>query len=274
MSEKRVDVVPDGRNLQNMFNSVPSQQMVLTILVPALMIIVAELLIFAGRVQLATWLHILVLVSLTLASIPVNDKDLQYILRAYILLSLLRILNLSMPVFFETTLYSYVFVYAPLLLPIYVLAKDQRLDLQYLGISRNIRNYEVPLALIVALLIAAGEFLIIKPGYLIPDLSFFSILKISIVMIFFVGFLEELIFRSILQRKLEELIGLDRGLILASILFGIMHSGYGTVYEIMFTMVAGFIMGYMYQKTRSLFFVTLTHGFVNIFLFGIFPHMF
>ncbi|NPE27558.1 CPBP family intramembrane metalloprotease [Methanococcoides sp. SA1] len=245
----------------------------LTIILPSLAIILAELSLFFGYTKLSTWVHIILLVVLTLSTILINNADKQYLLRAFILLSLLRILNMSMPVFFDLTLYSYVFIYAPLLIPIYVLVKDQGLDWEYLGMSRSIRYYELPLALLVSLIIAVGEFMIIKPGYLIPDLSFFNLLKISLIMVLFVGFFEEIIFRSILQTKLEKLIGNYRGLFLASILFGVMHSGYGTPYEMLFTAFAGLVMGYMYQRTRSLFLVSISHGFVNVFLFGVLPHL-
>ncbi|SES64652.1 hypothetical protein SAMN04488587_0305 [Methanococcoides vulcani] len=250
-----------------------SQIDLLAIAIPSLMIIIAEMSLFAGRTKFAIWTHLILLIILTLSTMIFDDRNKQHILRAFILLSLLRILNLSMPVFFEMTLYSYAFIYAPLAIPIYVLVKDQNLSLSDLGITRNIRYYELPLALIASTVIAVGEFLIIKPSYLIPDLSVFNLLKLSIVMIFFVGLFEELVFRSILQTKLEEMLGKYQGLILASILFGVMHSGYGTPYEMAFTGFAGFIMGAMYIIRRDLLLVTLTHGFVNIILFGVLPHI-
>ena len=125
----------------------------------------------------------------------------------------------------------------------------------------------------LGLAIAESEYYIIRPGYLIPDLSFINILKVSVVMILFIGFVEELIFRSILQTRLEEAMGMFSGLVITSVLFGMMHSGYGTFYEILFTSLAGFIIGYLFQRTRSLPFITLIHGLVNIFLFGIIPHL-
>ena len=111
----------------------------------------------------------------------------------------------------------------------------------------------------------------IHAGYLIPDVGFSNLLHISIIMIFFVGLGEELIFRSLLQTRLQTSIGSFRGLLLASLLFGVMHSGYGTFYEIMYTSLAGLILGYMFQKTNNLPFVSLVHGFVNIFLFALIP---
>ena len=49
--------------------------------------------------------------------------------------------------------------------------------------------------------------MIIRTNSLIPDLSIFNLLMLSIVMIFFVGLVEEIIFRSILQNRLEMVLG-------------------------------------------------------------------
>ncbi|KGK98131.1 CAAX protease [Methanococcoides methylutens] len=245
----------------------------LVIAIPSLMIIIAEMSLFSGMTKFTIWTHLILLTMLTLSTMIFNDKNRQHIAYAFILLSLLRILNLSMPVFFEMTLHSYVFIYATLAIPIYILVKDQNISLSHLGINKNIRYYDLPLVLIASIVIAAGEFFIIKPGYLIPDISLLNLLKISIIMIFFVGLIEELVFRSILQTKLEEMIGKYQGLVLATILFAVMHSGYGTPYEIAFSGFAGFVLGTMYLIRRNLFLVTMTQGFVNILLFGLLPHI-
>lgn len=245
----------------------------LAIAIPSLIIVIAEMALFAGMTKFAVWTHLILLVLLTLATMMFNDSNKPFIFHAFILLSLIRVLNLLTPVFFEITLYSYVFTYAPLAIPLYVFIKDHGLKLADIGINRNIRYYDLPIVLVASIVIAVGEFLIIEPDYLIPDLSPLNLIALSIIMIFFVGLFEELIFRSILQTKLEEMIGKHQALILASILFGIMHSGYGTPYEIVFTGFAGLILGKMYMIRRNLLLVTLTHGSVNILLFGILPYV-
>lgn len=90
-------------------------------------------------------------------------------------------------------------------------------------------------------------------------------------MVFFVGLTEELIFRSILQTRLEEVLGIKEALIVTAILFGFMHSGYGTFHEILYTGFVALFIGFAFYKTRSLPFVAVLHGFINVFLFGILP---
>ncbi len=242
--------------------------------IPILCIIVAELLIFSGRIGVAVWVHIGILITLSLSNMLIKDREIHKIHQALMLLPVLRLINLSMPVFFETTLYTFIFIYGPLAIPVGVMVIHQRNSLEQIGISmKNIVAYMI-LSIPIGFLLGLGEYMTIKTGSLIPDLTFGNLLKLTIVMVFFVGLIEELIFRSILQTTLEEALNVQEALLITSIMFGLMHSGYGTFYEILYTGFVGFIMGLAFYKTRSLPFIAVLHGFVNVFLFGILPHYF
>jgi len=240
--------------------------------IPILCIIVAELLIFSGKIGVAVWVHIGILIALSLSNMFIKDQEIHKIHQALMLLPVLRLINLSMPVFFETTLYTFIFVYGPLAIPVGVLVIHQRNSLEKIGISmKNIVVYMI-LSIPIGFLLGLGEYMTIKTGPLIPDLTFGNLLKLTIVMVFFVGLIEEVIFRSILQTTLEEALNVQEALLITSIMFGLMHSGYGTFYEILYTGFVGFIMGLAFYKTRSLPFIAVLHGFVNVFLFGILPY--
>lgn len=243
----------------------------LTIGIPIMMVILAELLLYSTQLKAGIILHVVTLLLLSLSSTWLPESHVSRSLQVLMLLPVLRLLNISMPVFSDMTLNLYVYIYTPLIFPAYMVIRHQNMDLSSIGIkARNFLKY-IPLAVITGAIIAGGEFMTIHAGNLIPDLSVSSLLKLSIVMIFFVGFVEELIFRSLLQTRFENSFGNLKGLLMASLLFGVMHSGYGTFYEILYTAFAGLVLGYMFQRTNSLPLVSLTHGFVNIFLFGIIP---
>jgi membrane protease YdiL (CAAX protease family) len=240
--------------------------------VPVLSITLAEILIFSDRMGAAVWIHIGTLIALSLSNILIKDPEAHKIHQAMMLLPVLRLINLSMPVFYETTLYTFVFIYGPLAIPLAVIVVHQRNSLEQIGITlKHIIPYmllSVPLGLILGL----GEYLTIRTGALIPDLTFINMLKLTIVMVFFVGLVEELIFRSVLQTRLENALTVWEAILITSFLFGLMHSGYGTLQEILYTGFVGFIMGLAFYKTKSLPFIAVLHGFVNVFLFGILPH--
>lgn len=257
---------------QNMQHSRLKFQNISLVLIPIIWIIVAEFMIIVGETSIAIYIHIFILFGLSLSAFKITDSNLTRVLQALMLLPLLRIVSISMPIFFEITLYSFVFIYVPLILPIYLVIKHQGFASGQILPTRKLFAY-IPLAILLALIIAEVEYWIISSGYLVPDLSLVSMLKISFIMIFVVGVIEETIFRLILQTRLEEYFGMTSGLIIASILFGIMNSGYGTPYEILLAATSGFALGYIYQRTRNLSLISIIHGCINIFLFSLIPHL-
>jgi membrane protease YdiL (CAAX protease family) len=243
-----------------------------------IMIALGELLIFTGNATLGMAVHILnlqmIIVSMFIraeeTSRTVLDKQ---ILQSLLLLLLLRIINVSMPFFFTMTLYWYPLIYSPMFISIYLILRYQNASFDDIGMHTwNLYRY-IPLAIIIGAILAWIEYRIIHPEPLIPGLGIANMVTLVIIMFVFVGLVEELIFRSILQTKLQQSIGMCSGLLVASVLFGIMHSGYGSVYELMFATTAGLIIGYLYQKTGSLPFVTVIHGTTNVLLFGVLPHI-
>ena len=257
---------------QEMADSRPDFRDVSLVLIPILLIIIAELTIFFGKTSIAIYILIFILLGLSLSAFKITDSNLARVLQALLLLPLLRIVSISMPIFFEITLYSFVFTYVPLIMPIYLIIKHQGFASGQILPTRKLLAY-FPLAILLALIIAEVEYWTISSGYLVPDLSLVSMLKISFIMIFIVGVIEETIFRLILQTRLEEYFGMTSGLIITSILFGIMHSGYGTPYEILVAASSGFALGYIYQRTRNLSLISIIHGCINIFLFSLIPHL-
>lgn len=244
----------------------------LFIAIPVVCIGIAELLIFAGRMKIAIWIHIGVLIALSLSDIVVKNLKVYRIYQALMLLPILRLVNLSMPVFFNTTLYTFVFVYAPLLVPLGIIVMSQRSSFEHIGITaKNLPAYII-LSIPLGFLLGLGEYLTIRPGYLIQDFSIGNLFLLTFIMVFFVGLVEEIIFRSILQTRLEDALGVKEAVLIAGLLFGLMHSGYGTFHEVLYTGFVGLFMGFAFYKTRSLPFVVVLHGLVNVFLFGIFPH--
>lgn len=244
----------------------------LYIAIPVLCIALAELLIFSGRIAAAICVHIGILVALSLSNIFIKDPKVHKIYMPLMLLPLLRLINLSVPIFFNDTLYTFVFIYIPLAIPVLAIIIHQRNSLEEIGITtKNLLPYMV-LSVPFGFLLGLGEYLAIRPGYLIPDLTFVNIFILTFIMVFYVGLVEELIFRSILQTRLEKALSVREALLITSLLFGLMHSGYGTLYEILYTGFVGFIIGVIFYKTKSLPFIVVLHGFANVFLFGILPH--
>ena len=188
-----------------------------------------------------------------------------------ILLILMRIISLTMPQFFTVTLLWYILINGVMFIPIYIIIRNQNISLNEIGINFKSIHIYFPIALIIGMVFAALEYRILDPSALIENIGIFNLIKIAIVMFVFIGAAEELIFRSILQTRLEKVIGLKNGLFLTGILFGIMHSVYGQIDEIVLASLFGIAISYIFQKTRSFPFVLVINGTSNMFLYGILP---
>lgn len=267
--EYREIYVPDNRSIQE-----PEiRNKGLYLIIPVLAIAIAEFMIYSGRVIEAMEIHAVLLFGLSLSMLYIKNEEIQKTYQAFILLPVLRLVNISMPAFYEITLYSFVFIYGLLTIPVTIALTNQGFTHERLGITFKKIWLYIPLSIIFGFFIGLGEYFIIETNYLIPDLSIIPLLMLTIVMVLLVGLIEEIIFRSILQNRLEMFLGSREGLIVTSILFGLMQSGYGNVIEICYTFLIGFIIGYMFYKTRSLPLIIMVHGFTNVFLFGVFPHL-
>lgn len=239
----------------------------LDIIIPVFLIILAELLIFLGKPNAAMPIHAMNLILLILSSIYINNR----IYPAFMLLPLFRLLNVAMPVFFDLTLYSYSMVYAPMFIPIYFLVKDGFVGRAEAGLTFKGFWFYLPLAISVGFALGWGEYNVIHPQLLASGTSIKDVLILIITMIFFVGIVEEFIFRSSLQTVLEARLGSIGGLLLASVIFGFMHSGYRLPLELLYVSFAGVIFGLLFWLTKSLPIISLAHGVTNISLFLVVP---
>jgi membrane protease YdiL (CAAX protease family) len=92
-------------------------------------------------------------------------------------------------------------------------------------------------------------------------------------MIFIVALVEELLFRAMLQPELVERSGPIVGILITSIIYGAMLSGYADYYELLFAIGAGLIFGVAFYKTKNLPFVVTMQAVNLIILFGVLPFL-
>lgn len=240
--------------------------------IPIIAITFAELLIFGGRLNEAAVVYTLLLLAFSFSAATAKQQEVRKINQAFLLLPIFRLVNLSIPIFLKVNLYSFVFIYASLAMSAIIAATHQNVAFDAKKELKRIWIY-LPLSVLAALVFAEAQYMLIGARPLIPDISQVNLLELIVIMIFVVGPVEELIFRAILQTRLEEFLGPAAGILLVSLLFGIMHSGYGTPYEIGFTFLMGCFLGYCFYRTRSLPLVIMINGLTNVFLFGVIPYL-
>ena len=192
-----------------------------------------------------------------------------------IIYSLVTVWVMCLPLIFvipTLTLYLWAAFYGVMFIPIIAIVAHRKLSRHDLGLTGGLRlTYLIPLGTLVGVGIGLSEYAILANPPLIPNASAIELIQLSIVMIFFVALVEELLFRVLLQPQLINRSGAVAGILITSVLFGAVHAIYGNVYELLFTTAAGVVFGVAFYKTRNLPFVITIHAVDDILLYGVLP---
>ncbi len=172
------------------------------------------------------------------------------------------------------SLYLQAAFYGVMFIPIVAIVARRKLSRHDLGLTGGLRlTYLIPFGALVGVGLGFVEYAILGNNPSIPNASALELIRLSIVMIFFVALVEELLFRVLLQPQLIERSGAVVGILITSVLFGALHAIYGNVYELLFTTGAGIVFGVAFYKTKSLPFVVTMHAVDDIILYGVLPFL-
>lgn len=252
------------------FSNMKKENIVPTLVI--LGVIDAELSMYFGEILTGLEIHVINLLAIILIVVFGDlDIDVKNVLQSIVLLVLLRISNIAVPQIFVTTMLQYPLIYGIMLIPIYYIINGQKMPGKELGMIFNKLYIYIPLALIIGSMAAIVEYVIMKPVALIDSIRLPSVMLISIIMVIFVGIIEEVMFRSILQTRLEKTVGWKYGILISGIVFGVMNASYGIGGEVVFATIFGIVLGYIFYMTKSLPFNVLIRGVANVVLFGILP---
>jgi CAAX amino terminal protease family. len=154
----------------------------------------------------------------------------------------------------------------PLIVFSYLLAKGNRLVpiIRSLGLSRDkitLRNIGLGIVVFMAILaleFGMGIFEQVTHVSLPTNVNIvFSGMPLYLYLFTFIvaPFDEETLFRGFLVPRI--------GIIGSSLIFAILHFGYGSISELIAAFIFGLIAGYAFKKTRSLYVSILGHALVN-----------
>jgi len=127
--------------------------------------------------------------------------------------------------------------------------------------------------LAIGIVLGTGEYFILRPAPAFPAFEVKYLIRDMIYMLLFVGLGEELLFRGLLQRDLGKVFGVKGGLILASLIFAVMHLTWRSLPELAFVFIAGLILGALYWKTKNLALPIIVHGANNVMLVAVLPYI-
>ncbi len=218
--------------------------------------------------------HLLILAALLLhSSLGFPDKyHYRRLVLSLALVPLVRVISLSMPLVNIPQLWWYPIIYTPLLAAAFLAVRI--LDYSLADVGLRIRL--LPVQLVVALsgfLFGVAEYLILRPEPLIAELTWQGIWLPALILLVSTGFVEEFIFRGVLQRTAVEAFRWW-GIVYVGLLFAVLHVGFLSWLDIIFVFGVALFFGWVVKKTGSLFGVTLAHGLTNIMLLLVLPFFF
>ncbi len=166
-------------------------------------------------------------------------------------------------------MYRYVIVGVPIFLAAWFANKSIGMAINRLYFTWKGWPFQLLFAL-VGFGLGYAEFVILKPASPLTTTAWWDIAIGCFILFVFTGFLEEFIFRSLLQVTGIQLFG-PVAIWIVSLLFGILHIGYFSLIDVAFASAVGLVFGYFALKTRSLLGISLAHGITNITLYIILP---
>ena len=140
-------------------------------------------------------------------------------------------------------------------------AKDIGLNSRLLGIQLGIGATGV--------LIGIASYPILKTEPAIFELIWHQV-WLPVFILLSIGFIEELIFRGVIQRGAVGLFG-NWGILYVSILFAVLYIGFLSIKLIIFAFIISLYFGWIVKTTKSILGVALAHGLLNITLYFLFP---
>jgi len=231
---------------------------------------IAEVMVAHYNLQLGLTMDAIILFALLIHSSLHPSYNFSVMLRSMMALPIIRIIGLSIPLMQIQPLYWFPIISIPLFAASYTIMRSQHLSLRNVGLIWG----NLPVQLLIAatgVFLGTIEYMILQPKPLIATYNLENLLFASVILIISTGLAEEILFRGIIQKNAENVFGLAYGLLYTALLFTALHIGWNSIYDLIFVFVVAMFYGYAFQKTKSLFGITLSHGISNTFLFLIIP---
>ena len=216
--------------------------------------------------------HAIVLVALVVHSALASDYRYRHLVLSLALVPLVRIISLCIPLVNIPQIWWYPIIYAPLLAAAMVVVRILGHSAREVGLSFS--SFPVQMAVgLSGLLFGMIEYFILAPEPMIIELTWREAWLPALIFLMCTGFVEEFIFRGVLQRTAVEAFG-GWGIIYVSLLFAVLHVGFLSLIDVVFVFAVALFFGWVVKKTGSLFGVTLAHGITNTLLYLVVPFFF
>ncbi|MBA7633204.1 hypothetical protein ES703_40766 [subsurface metagenome] len=236
-----------------------------------LSIVVAEVLTSFVNPGYGLLLHSLILLSLlVVSSLTHGENPVSGFYLSLSLAPLIRIISLSVPLNDFPSYLWYIVVNVPVLVATVAMMRVKGIGFKDAGIKFNMPSEQFVIAL-TGVSLGFIDYYILKPEALAPGLSFWSLTFLAVGLGLSTGFVEELVFRGLMQKYAIESFGERIGLIGVAAVFASLHIGWLSMPDMVFVFSVGLFYGYIALQTGNIVGVSLSHGITNVVLFLVAP---
>ena len=184
------------------------------------------------------------------------------------LVPLIRITSLAIPLAEFSQIYWYLIISIPILAGILAVARTAGFKPGEIGLTMH----TWPLQILIAFTgvgFGAVEYLILKPGAMVAELTLQDLIVPVLVLMLATGLVEELAFRGVIQRAVQ---GVTRwGWIYVAALYTALQIGHMSALHCLMALGIALFYGWIVKRTKSIVGVTVSHGLVNVGLYLVYP---
>lgn len=253
-------------------SAVSSRRVALPLLYLAL-IVAAEVLTNFFDLAIGLIAHTVILAGLLVHSSLATKSSNRQLLVTLSLAPLTRIMSLSMPLTRFPAAYWYLIIYPSLFLAGLMVVRNLGFSARDIGVT--VRKLPVQLAVALSgIIFGIAEYLLLRPGPLVVEAAWGQVLLALVALMAGTGFVEEFIFRGVIQRAATTALG-SWGMPYVAFLFAVLHLIHysNNPWDIPFVFLVGLFFGWVVNKTGSLLGVTLSHGITNTIVYLIIPFL-
>lgn len=232
-------------------------------------IAVAELVTTFADARAGVVLHSLLLIAmLGQASLALPGARHRFLV-SLTLAPTIRVLSLGMPVGSTDLIYWYAMIGVPVLLAAVIVIRTTALSAAEIGLRFDAHVVQWSMGL-AGVGLGFTEYVILRPAPLIDSFSVLAFAPAAVLIGLSTGFVEELVFRGVLQTTSTALLGRS-GVVYVAALFAALHIGYASITDVVFVFAVGLLFGLLVRRTGSIWGVTLAHALTNATLFLVAP---
>jgi len=232
----------------------------------------AEVLTVYLQIMAGIICHGILLVVFVIQAALAPDRNQRNLFMALCLSPLIRILSLSMPLAPIPQIYWYLLIYGPLLAATIIVMLNTGLGPRDVGLVSHRWPLQVGIGIVTGLGLGVLEYVILRPVPLATSFTLLGVLAPAFILTITTGFVEELIFRGVIQTLSERVMGMG-SVLYVSLIFAVLHIGHYSMIDVAFVFMVALLFTAMVKKSGSLLGVTLAHGIANSMLYCVMPFL-